>query len=58
MGELGITVLRVCQKWSKEVDAAELGLEGLPEEGPTAAKKGERRKKDGRPRKVAKPKKK
>ena len=45
----------MCQKWSKEVDA-ELGFEDLPEEGPTAAKKGERRKKGGRPRKVAKKK--
>jgi hypothetical protein len=53
----GVTVLRVCQKWSKEVDA-ELGFEGPPAGGPAAAKKGERRKKGGRPRKVAKPKKK
>ena len=51
----GVTVLRVCQKWSKEVDVA-LGFEGPPAGGPAAAVEGARTK-GGRPKRVAKPKK-
>ena len=56
VGWAGAIVLRVCQRWSKEVDVA-LDFEGPPTGGPEGAAKGERRK-GGRPKRAAQPKRK